>query len=73
MLAGGAGLADIWIKYTGKGLSHNNRDWDAGSQRGGPWPAFLRASLKVIDPYFEANKLARQIYESRVQEEHGTS
>jgi hypothetical protein len=65
MLLGGEKLADLWTKYTGKGLSRHNRDLEGTKRDDGPFPTFLRAALKAVDPYFEATLLARHIHESR--------
>jgi hypothetical protein len=69
MLFGGEKLADLWTKYTGKGLSRHNRDMEGMNRDDGPFPTFLRTTLKVIDPSFQATKLARQIHEDRRERE----
>ena len=54
-------LADVWIKYTGKGLTRHNGNLDED----GPFRAFMAAALQAVDRDFSGKKLARQIHEAR--------
>ena len=65
----GVRLADIWTEYTGKGLSRQNGSLLDSARDDGPFPAFLRASIQIVDPGFKGVKLARQIHEARRKRE----
>lgn len=58
---GGERLADVWEKFTGKGLSRHNRD----GRDDGPFPTYLKTALQTIESTLRGAKLARTIHEAR--------
>ena len=60
--AAGWKLAEVWKKFTGRGLSRHNRPVGEEMNRDdGPFPMFLRTAIQVVDPRFQGIALAREI------------
>jgi hypothetical protein len=55
----GEALADVWKKYTGRGL------WYGRESDGGPFPRYLQAAIGAVDPRFQGTRMAREIHRMR--------
>jgi hypothetical protein len=57
-------IYEFWRRFTERGTSRYNWDWEAENDRG-PFVDFLEAAGKLVDPHFNGPYFARLVHEQR--------